>query len=92
MVVLESALRKALTDAARFLPQLTRRAEAALIADHQPITGTVIVDDRLAASWSQPQARTFGRALPIRPNGTGSRPAKARRTAASDSGSANTGA
>ncbi|WP_157437874.1 hypothetical protein [Actinoplanes subtropicus] len=40
MTVLDTALRKALAGAARFLPQLTQRAEAALVADHQPITGT----------------------------------------------------
>ncbi len=36
MTVLDTALRKALAGAARFLPQLTQRAEAALVADHQP--------------------------------------------------------
>ncbi|WP_306206185.1 hypothetical protein [Actinoplanes sp. RD1] len=51
MAVLESGLRKALAGAARFLPQLTRRAEAALIADHQPITGTGSLNGHGAAFW-----------------------------------------
>lgn len=51
LAVLETALRKALAGAARFLPQLTRRAEAALIPDHQPITGTGSLDGHGAAFW-----------------------------------------
>ncbi|WP_433530624.1 hypothetical protein ACQPYA_00250 [Micromonospora sp. CA-263727] len=51
MAVLETVLRKALAGAARFLPQLTCRAEAALIADHRPITGTGSLDGHGAAFW-----------------------------------------
>jgi hypothetical protein len=51
VAVLESALRKALAGAARFLPQMTRRAEAALIADHQPISDTGSLDGHGSAFW-----------------------------------------
>lgn len=40
MPILESATRKALGVAARFLPQLTSRAEAALLTDHRPISAS----------------------------------------------------
>jgi len=39
-VVLESAVGKALAAAWRFLPQLSTRAEARLITDHRPISGS----------------------------------------------------
>jgi len=40
MPFLESALGKALAAAGRFLPQLSTRAEARLITDHRPISGS----------------------------------------------------
>lgn len=49
--MLETALRKALAGAARFLPQVTRWAEAALVADHQPIAGAGSLDGHGAAFW-----------------------------------------
>ena len=49
-----------LVGAARFLPKMTRRAEAALIADHQPIAGTVsnAVTEALAAPTAARSLRT----------------------------------
>jgi hypothetical protein len=51
MTLLETALQKALAGTARFLPVMTRRAEAALVADHRPIAGTGTLDGHGANFW-----------------------------------------